>query len=86
MIAKEKRPPATPEERQNAVEMVANGATSREAAAACGVSYQTVSNWTKETRTEPRMRAVTASRPRSRGPREPGYVNGVRLGRLALWT
>ena len=86
-VTKEKVRAATLEQRKRAVEMVALGATLREAAAAVGVSHQTVSNWEKEIKTEPyRMRAAPAARPIAQGPRKPVYVNGVRLGRLALWT
>ena len=41
-VTKEKVRAATPEQRQKAVKMVALGATLREAAAAVGVSHQTM--------------------------------------------
>jgi transposase-like protein len=74
----------TAEERQRAVRMVEAGATLREAAAAFGVSRQTVSNWVNAAELE---RTTFAAPPvaRKRKKRGPVYVDGVRLGRLALW-
>jgi transposase len=86
MIVEKCKPSAiTDEQRRAAVRMVKDGATLREAAAAFGVSHQTVSNWV----TSIKLEHATFSPPpidRPRGPRKPVYVDGVRLGRLALWT
>jgi transposase len=66
--------------------MVAGGATLREAAAVAGVSHQTVANWVQSAEIE---RATFAPPPpidRPRKRRKPVFVDGVRRGRLALWT
>jgi transposase len=77
----------TDEQRRAAVRMVTKDvATLREAAAAFGVSHQTVANWVQSIELE---RATFAAPPpidRARKRRTPVYVNGVRLGRLALWS
>jgi transposase len=88
MIVEKAKPSAvTDDQRRAAVRMVKDGATLREAAAAFGVSHQTVSNWVNSAELE---RTTFASAPppidRPRNRRKPIYVNGVRLGRLALWS
>ena len=87
MIVEKAKPSAvTDDQRRAAVRMVKDGATLREAAA-FGVSHQTVSNWVNSAELE---RTTFASAPppidRPRNWRKPIYVNGVRLGRLALWS
>ncbi|MGE0235892.1 helix-turn-helix domain-containing protein [Methylocystis sp.] len=78
----------TPETRARAIELVAAGATLHEAAAACGVSHETVRTWTKDV---DRPRRPRASRPPvepiAPGERKPFFFpDGRRLGRAALWT
>lgn len=82
---KEKVRAATPEQRQKAVDMVAVGATLREAAAAAGVSYQTVSNWVRAEKSARLPKFLRPAPPVAPGQRKPIHVNGQRLGRLALW-
>ena len=88
MIVEKAKPAAvTEEQRRAAVRMVTkDGATLREAAAAFGVSHQTVSNWVKSAELERVTFAAPPPVARRRKKREPVFVNGVRLGRLALWS
>lgn len=76
----------TSEERQRAVAMVHAGATLREAAVAFGVGHETVRVWVNAAE----LREIFVSPPpvdRTRkGPRKPIFVNGVRLGKMALWS
>ncbi len=84
-VNKSKLRTASPEERAKAVEMVVAGATLREAAAAVGFTAQAVNMWVKAAELE----KATLQPPLPRAPRKrrgPVFVNGVRLGRLALWT
>lgn len=86
IIEKVKPVTVTDAQRRAAVRMVTkDGATLREAAAAFGVSHQTVANWVQSIELE---RATFAPPPidRPRKRRKPVYVNGVRLGKLALWS
>ena len=85
IVTKSKPRAVTAEERRRAVDMVAKGATLREAAVVAGVSHQTVSNWVQSAELESVTfsSAPVARKPKRRGP---VYVDGVRLGRLALWT
>ncbi|MFZ3181357.1 MAG: helix-turn-helix domain-containing protein [Methylocystis silviterrae] len=76
----------TDEQRRRAVRMVKDGSTLREAAAAFGVSHQTVSNWVNSAELERVTFAPARSFERPRKPRKPVYIDGVRLGRLALWS
>jgi len=85
IVTKSKPREVTEEQRRRAVAMVKSGATLREAAAAAGVSHQTVSNWVQSIELE---RATFPAPPpidHPRKRRKPVYVDGVRLGRLALW-
>lgn len=82
----EKSHTATPEQREKAVDMVAQGATLREAAAAVGVSHQAVANWVRAEKQARLPRSMRDAEPVAPGKRAPVYVNGQRLGRLALWT
>ena len=86
IVTKAKPRDVTADERRRAVAMVKAGATLREAAAAAGVSHQSVSNWVKAAELE--RVTFSSDPPRARKPkrRGPVYVDGVRLGRLALWS
>ena len=87
IVEKAKPATITDDQRRAAVRMVTkDGATLREAAAVAGVSYQTVSNWVNaaELEAETFTSPPPIDRPRKR--RKPVFVNGVRLGRLALWS
>jgi transposase len=86
IIEKCKLAAITDEQRRAAVRMVKDGATLREAAAAFGVSHQTVSIWVQSIDLEHKTFALAGSFDRSRKRRKPVYVDGVRLGRLALWS
>jgi transposase len=88
IVEKVKPVTVTDGQRRAAVRMVTkDGATLREAAAAFGVSHQTVSNWVQSAELE---RVTFASAPppidRPRKRRKPVFVDGVRLGRLAMWS
>lgn len=70
----------TEEQRRRALNFVSAGATVREAAALTGASHSDVTSWVAESGAQ----HLRAARQR-KGPRKPIYVDGVRLGRLALW-
>jgi len=82
----ERRKIATPEQREHAIALVQQGATLREAAAAVGVSHESVRTWAKDVEWSRRPRSFRPPEPVVQTERKPVYVNGVRLGRLALWT
>jgi transposase len=87
IVEKVKPVTVTDGQRRAAVRMVTkDGATLREAAAAFGVSHQTVSNWVQSIELERVTFAAPGSFERPRKRRKPVYVDGVRLGRLALWS
>ncbi|MGJ0504108.1 MAG: hypothetical protein ACR65X_10290 [Methylocystis sp.] len=70
------------EQRRRAISFVNAGATVRQAAALTGASHADVTAWVDAAALQRRaMRQNVRS-----GPRRPIYVDGVRLGRLALWT
>ncbi len=73
----------TDEQRRRALNFVNAGATVREAAALTGASHSDVTAWVGESALQQRQAARQGVR---KGPRKPVYVDGVRLGRLALWT
>jgi transposase len=75
---------ASPEDRAKALAMVAQGASFREAATAVGVSFIKISTWVQEADAD--RAAVVADSPRAPKRRAPVYVDGKRLGRIALWT
>jgi transposase len=78
--------PATPEQRQRAIEMVTAGATLREAAAVVGVSHETIRAWANAGKIERQRRVYRPPpAPAAIGERQPVFIDGVRLGRLALW-
>jgi hypothetical protein len=86
----------TADQRRRALNFLNADASIRQAAALSGASIADVTAWRDEassaraevSRTEaaasPELRQ--ASRRGRSGPRRPIYVNGVRLGRLALWA
>ncbi len=73
----------TEEKRRRAINFVNAGATVREAAALTGASHAEVTAWVAESALQQRQAARQGVR---KGPRRPVYIDGVRLGRLALWT
>jgi hypothetical protein len=73
----------TDEQRRRAVNFVNAGATVRQATALTGASFVDVTAWVAESAMQQRRAMRQNAR---KGPRKPGYVDGVRLGRLALWT
>ena len=73
----------TEEQRCRALNFVNAGATVREAAALTGASFVDVSAWVAEAGAQHLRVARQNVR---KGPRKPVYVDGVRLGRLALWS
>jgi hypothetical protein len=73
----------TEEQRRRALNFVNAGATVREAAALTGASHAEVTAWVAESALQQR-RVIRQNG--CKGPRRPVYVDGVRLGRLALWT
>ena len=72
----------TDEQRRRALNFVNAGATVREAAALTGASHSDVTAWVAEAAAM--QRRVIRQNVR-KGPRKPIYVDGMRLGRLALW-
>jgi transposase-like protein len=89
IVPKAKPATVTDEQRRAAVRVVTkDGATLCEAAAAFGVSPQTVANWVQSIELE---RVTFASAPppieRPRKRRMPVYLaDGTRLGKATLWT
>ncbi|MGD9656911.1 MAG: transposase [Methylocystis sp.] len=81
----DRRRTTTPEQRERAIELVSLGLKLREAAAAVGVSHETVRTWCRDV-DRPHRRLVAPIDPIEQGERKPVFVNGQRLGRLALWT
>ncbi|MGJ0503134.1 MAG: hypothetical protein ACR65X_05180 [Methylocystis sp.] len=82
MIVETMKPIAfTEEQRRRAISFVNSGATVRQAAALTGASHADVTNWVDAAAVQ--RRAMRQNAPR--GPRKPVFVDGVRLGRLALW-
>ena len=73
----------TDEQRLRALNFVNSGATVREAAALTGASFVDVTAWVAESAMQQRKAARQNVR---KGPRKPVYVDGVRLGKLALWS
>lgn len=71
----------TEEQRRRALNFVNAGATVCEAAALTGASHSEVTSWVDAAAMQ--RRAMRQNAPR--GPHKPVYVDGVRLGRLALW-
>ncbi|MFO1125113.1 MAG: hypothetical protein U1E25_07415 [Methylocystis sp.] len=70
------------ERRAEAVAMYGKCKNLRTVAVAFNVSHESVRTWVREAMTMP-----TSSPAKMReAVRGPIYVNGVRLGRLALWT
>ena len=84
IVATMKPSVVTEEQRRRAINFVNAGATVREAAALTGASHSEVTSWVAEAAMQQRQAARQGVR--SKGPRKPIYVYGVRLGRLALWT
>ena len=72
----------TEEQRRRALNFVNAGATVREAAALTGASFVDVTAWVAESAMQQRKAARQNVR---KGPRKPVFVDGVRLGKLALW-
>ncbi len=70
------------ERRAEAVAMYAKCKNLRMVAVAFNVSHESVRTWVREATATPTSSPAKA-REAARGPI---YVNGVRLGRLALWT
>jgi hypothetical protein len=84
MIVATMRPREITEElRQRALKFVNAGATVREAAALTGASHSEVMSWVAEAGAQ-HLRAARQNVPK--GPRKPVFVDGVRLGKMALWT
>jgi hypothetical protein len=81
IVATMKPREVTEEPRPRALKFVNAGATVREAAALTGASF-VVASWVAESAMQQRNAARQNVR---KGPRRPVYVDGVRLGRLALW-
>jgi hypothetical protein len=96
MIVETMRPREISEDqKRRALNFVNSGASIRQAAALSGATIADVTKWMNESsqRKAPVMgdgaaspELHTATRRVRKGPRKPVYVNGVRLGRLALWT
>jgi transposase len=73
----------TDEQRRRAINLVNAGATVRQAAALTGASHSEVTSWVDSAAMQQRKAVRQGVR---KGPRKPVYIDGVRLGRLALWT
>ena len=82
IVTKLKPREVTEEQRCRALNFVNAGATIREAAALTGASHSDVTAWVAESAMQQRKAARQNVR---KGPRKPVYVDGMRLGRLALW-
>ena len=98
MIVETMEPRAiTADQRRRALNFVNAGASIRQAAALSGASIADVTAW-RDDATSQRKAPVTGDGSTSqelrqamrkgvrKGPRKPVYVDGVRLGRLALWS
>ncbi|MGB5083526.1 MAG: hypothetical protein WBO09_02740 [Methylocystis silviterrae] len=84
MIVQAMKPSAvTEEQRLRAINFVNAGTTVREAAALTGASHSDVTAWVAEAAAM--QRRVIRQNVR-KGPRKPVYIDGVRLGGLALWS
>jgi hypothetical protein len=82
IVATMKPREVTEEQRRRALNFVNSGASIRQAAALSGASIADVCAWRDAAALQRRaMRQNVRS-----GPRRPIYVDGVRLGRLALWS
>jgi hypothetical protein len=81
IVATMKPREVTEEQRRRAVNFANAGATVRQAAALTGASHAEVTSWVDAAAVQ--RRAMRQNAPR--GPRKPVFVDGVRLGRLALW-
>jgi hypothetical protein len=96
MIVETMRPrEITEDQKRRALNFVNAGASIRQAAALSGASIADVTAWRVEasqrkaplagdSAASPELQSAT--RRVRKGPRKPVYVNGVRLGRLALWS
>jgi hypothetical protein len=86
----------TADQKRRALNFVNSGASIRQAAALSGASIADVTKWRDAAATSGVAKLATpptaspelqsATRRVRKGPRRPVYVNGVRLGKLALWT
>jgi uncharacterized protein YjcR len=74
------------ETRDAALAMYEQCGNLRETALAFGVSYESVRQWARRAAWEADAARAQQFQERVSAPRRPIYVNGVRLGRLALWT